>query len=136
MSEVGHSVVNREGVGQIAWRERIEHMCFTCDAAVTIRQSGFSLVYTRVADEWTQPTDFDLTPERCAGHAAGQWVYVGLCVTILDRNNVPLASETLYSIPEDPATPCAFDNDLAVTWVTMQALERVDAPTAIRRQTL
>lgn len=111
-------------------------MCFTCDAAITIQQSGFSLVYTRVADEWTQPTDFDLSPARCAAYAAGQWVYVGLSVTILDRNNVPLATETLFSIPEDLTSPCAFNNDLAVTWVTMEALERVDEPAATRRRGL
>lgn len=126
---------SERGPEQIGWGvERIGRMCFTCEAAVTIRQQGFSLVYTRVADEWTQPSDFDLPPARCAAYAAGMWVYVGLCVTILDRNNVPLASETLYSIPEDASSPCAFENDLAVTWVTMAALERVDAPARTRRQ--
>lgn len=103
-------------------------MCFTCGPARVVKQPDFAIIYTRVADEWTRPDDLDLDPVESIGFYDGHWCYVGLCATLMDSNNIPRFSETLYGIPETPQSPCAFDNELASRWVTHHILDRASVP--------
>lgn len=82
--------------------------------------------YTRVADEFSHPAELDLDLGDIASFEEGHWYYVGLCATLLIQNR-PIASETLYGVPERVDTPCALSNELASAWVTAQVLNRAAA---------
>lgn len=98
-------------------------MCYTCDPALVVKEIGFTMVYTRVADPYTQVTDFDYPEGDVEAYEAGDWTYVGLCATLL-VNNQPIATETVYGVRETPMMPCAFNNELASAWITEQVLSK------------
>lgn len=103
-------------------------MCFTCGPARVVRQPNFSMTYTRVADEWTRPEDYDLDPIWCATFYDGAWCYVGLSATLKDSLNRPVSTRSLFGIPETESQPCALDNELASRWLTYEVLSNIPAP--------
>lgn len=96
-------------------------MCYVCGPALVVEQPGFKIVYTRVADTFTQVEDFEFSADQVAAFTVGEWVYVGLCATLMVDNR-PAVSQTVYGVRETPQDPCAFANELASAWVTEKVL--------------
>lgn len=98
-------------------------MCFTCPPGVTTSMDGVAITYLRVEDPVTLITDADLASEALAGFEAGDWLYVGVTATVYTDGR-PQATRTLYGIPEGLAVQCAFDDAVAMSWLTGDVLDR------------
>lgn len=96
-------------------------MCFWCEPVEVSEHEDTRIVLTRVADTVTSPADLGLDAGLLASFESGQWLYVGLSATVLD-NNVPVATTTLYGIPEGLSNECAYTDVAAVAWVLAEVL--------------
>lgn len=106
-------------------------MCFWCGPSKVVEHGGLQIVFTRVADSDTHPSDLDLDPVMVASFEAAEWLYVGLTATVM-RDNRPVATSSVYGVPEGLSRECAFSDEVAMTWVGSDALEQYAKSGGIR----